>query len=293
VHESVSNRIAALGGAARRADVVLRRGDVAALQRALASGAVVRAAHGVYGLPGCSAAAVAAVTHGAALGCVTAVGHAGIAVLQQPDRPHLVVPRNRGRTPSASRDTLPAVLHREPGGRCVRGQGVVSVPLESALARMLLCRPPGHAIVSIDSALRLRRASVESIATCLPETAPARARHLLSLADGRSRSPLETLARLALRAAGLHVDVAVTIPMVGEVDLVVDGRVVVELDGLAYHSGRREFREDRRRDRELAIQGFVVLRFTAEDVLGGTERMVATVRAALAAPRRRSAGRSS
>ena len=77
------------------------------------------------------------------------------------------------------------------------------------------------------------------------------------------------------------------IPMVGEVDLVVAGRVVVELDGLAYHSGRREFREDRRRDRELALQGYVVLRFTAEDVLEDLVRLVATVRAALAAPRRR------
>ena len=72
--------------------------------------------------------------------------------------------------------------------------------------------------------------------------------------------------------------------MVGEVDLLVEGRVVVELDGFAYHSGRREFDEDRRRDRELALQGYVVLRFTARDVLDDRDRLVATVRAALAAP---------
>jgi hypothetical protein len=152
---------------------------------------------------------------------------------------------------------------------------------------MLLCCPPVSAVVSIDSALRLRRTTSAAIAGRLPATAPVSARLLLARADGRSRSPLETVARLALRAAGLAVDVGVVIPMVGEVDLVVAGRVVVELDGLAYHSGRREFREDRRRDRELALQGYVVPRFTAEDVLEDLVRLVATVRAALAAPRRR------
>ncbi|MBO3100570.1 endonuclease domain-containing protein [Cellulomonas fengjieae] len=287
MQESLTGRLAALGGVARRRDLVVRRGDVAALQRALSTRAVVRVAHGIYGLPGWSTAAAAAVAHGAALGCVTAVGHAGIAVLQVPVHPHLSVPRSRGRTPSTSRDSIPAVLHRESGRPAGRVVGVRAVPLESALARMLVCCTPGQALVSIDNALHLRRTTAESILRSIPATAAVRARLLLGRADERSRSPLETVARLALRGAGLRVEPGVVIPMVGEVDLVVEGRVVVELDGLAYHSGRREFTEDRRRDRELAIQGFVVLRFTAQDVLADIARVVATVRAALAAPRRR------
>ncbi|KQR12156.1 endonuclease domain-containing protein [Cellulomonas sp. Leaf334] len=257
------------------------------LRRALAAGSVVRLAHGVYGVPGCSTAVAAAAVHGAAIGCISAVELAGVAVLHRPVHPHLVVPRDRGRTPSQARDSVPVVLHREP--RCDPGRtvGVQAVPLDAALARMLLCCPPVAAVVSVDSALQRRRTTSAAIAGRLPATAPVSARLVLARADGRSRSPLETVARLALRAAGLQVDVGVVIPMVGEVDLVVAGRVVVELDGLAYHSGRREFREDRRRDRELALQGYVVLRFTAEDVLGDLARLVATVRAALSAPRRR------
>ena len=280
-------RLTLLGGAARRQDLLRTRGDVLALRRALAAGSVVRLAHGVYGVSGCSPAVAAAAVHGAAIGCVSAAELAGVAVLQRPEQPHLVVPRHRGQTSSRARDSVPVVLHRESSHGPGRTVGVEAVPLDAALARMLLCCPPVSAVVSIDSALRLRRTTSAAIAGRLPATAPVSARLLLARADGRSRSPLETVARLALRAAGLAVDVGVVIPMVGEVDLVVAGRVVVELDGLAYQSGRREFREDRRRDRELALQGYAVLRFTAEDVLEDLVRLVATVRAALAAPRRR------
>lgn len=280
-------RLAALGGAARRQDLVRRRSDVGLLERALADGSVVRLARGAFGVPGCPAAVAAAVVHGARVGCVSAAELAGLAVLQRPDEPHLAVPRERGRTPSRTRDSVPAILHREPGIGAGRLAGARAVPLEAALARMLVCHSSVQAIVSIDSALRLKRVTTASISAQLPATAPIAARLVLGHADGRSRSPLETVARLALRAAGLPVEVGVLIPMVGEVDLVVGGRVVVELDGLAYHGGRREFREDRRRDRELALQGYVVLRFTSEDVLGDLTRLVATVQAALAAPRRR------
>lgn len=287
VPDPLLRRLADLGGAARRQDLVRRRGDVDALDHAVAAGSVRRLARGVYGLPDCPAAVAAAAVHGAAIGCVSAVERAGIAVLRPPEHPHLVVPRSRGRTASTARDGVPAVLHRESGTDEGRAVGVRSVPLAAALARMLLCCSPEAAIVSIDSALRLRRSTSAAIAEHLPPTAPVRARLLLDRADRRSRSPLETVARLALRSAGLPVDVGVVIPMVGEVDLLVAGRVVVELDGLAYHSGPREFREDRRRDRELALQGYVVLRFTAEDVLQDIERLVATVVGALVVARRR------
>lgn len=151
---------------------------------------------------------------------------------------------------------------------------------------MLLCCSPEDAVVAIDSALNRRLTTRAAIESSLGLTAPVAARVALGRADGRSRSPIETVARLALRAAGLAVEVGVVIPMVGEVDLVVGRRVVVELDGFAFHSGRREFREDRRRDRELALQGYVVLRFTAEDVLRDIPRLVAVVAAAVSAARR-------
>ncbi|MEO8091802.1 MAG: DUF559 domain-containing protein [bacterium] len=39
-------------------------------------------------------------------------------------------------------------------------------------------------------------------------------------------------------------------------------RVVVEIDGRAYHSGSRAFERDRARDNELQLRDYIVLRFT-------------------------------
>ena len=44
-------------------------------------------------------------------------------------------------------------------------------------------------------------------------------------------------------------------------------RRVVELDGYAYHSGRRAFGRDRRKDIDLELAGFPVTRFTHQQVI--------------------------
>ena len=116
--------------------------------------------------------------------------------------------------------------------------------------------------MTVDSALNRGLVTVEELRALLPPTAAVRARLVLGLVDGRSQSPAETPERLVLRREGLRVEPQVQILGVGRVDLLVDGFVVVETDGFRYHSDRSQFREDRRRDRELATQGWVVLRFS-------------------------------
>jgi len=59
-------------------------------------------------------------------------------------------------------------------------------------------------------------------------------------------------------------------------------RLVVETDGWEYHSGRREFRDDRRRDADLTLHGYAPLRFTYEDVHRDAERTASRVTALLA-----------
>nr|WP_225224943.1 DUF559 domain-containing protein [Cellulomonas sp. JH27-2] len=147
---------------------------------------------------------------------------------------------------------------------------------------MLVCCDPVAALVSIDSGLNKRRTTAARITAALPSNAPALARIVLSRADGRSQSPLETVARVALVAAGFEVDAGRFITGVGYVDLVVGGRVVVELDGFEFHRSRAQFREDRRRDRALVAEGYLVLRFAAEDVLYRTDELVAAVACACA-----------
>ncbi len=276
----VVDRLRMLGGAARWADLVRTSEDGVRLRRAVLAEAVVRVGRGTYALPGAEPDLVTACAYRARLGCVSAAAFWRLPVLHIPQEPHLSVPRERGGP--ARRGDPPARVHREAGIPASADDRVPVVPLVHAFARMLLCQPPDHALVTIDSALSRGIVTARDIGSALPASAPAGARRTLALADGRSQSPIESVARHALVQAGLRTEPQVLVPGVGYVDLVVQGRVVVELDGFAYHSGRREYREDRRRDRELVAQGYVVLRFTFEDVMRDPQIVVRAVRAALA-----------
>jgi very-short-patch-repair endonuclease len=67
-----------------------------------------------------------------------------------------------------------------------------------------------------------------------------------------------------------------------EVDFVwPDERVVVEVDGFAFHSTRAAFERDRARDRALQAAGYVVLRFTWRQLVHEPEVVVAELAAAL------------
>jgi very-short-patch-repair endonuclease len=54
-----------------------------------------------------------------------------------------------------------------------------------------------------------------------------------------------------------------------------DHRLVVEVDGWAFHRGKRSFAEDRRRDRKLVKAGWRVVRFTADEVTHQPEAVAA------------------
>jgi hypothetical protein len=58
-------------------------------------------------------------------------------------------------------------------------------------------------------------------------------------------------------------------------------RLVIELDGERYHSDRDTFRKDRRKQNDLTLEGYRVLRFTAWDVFAAPEYVVAAVVTAL------------
>ena len=57
-----------------------------------------------------------------------------------------------------------------------------------------------------------------------------------------------------------------------------DGGLILEVDGYSTHSGRRGFKNDRIRDRELLMTGFRVVRMTHDEVMGDPIRMIALVR---------------
>ena len=56
-----------------------------------------------------------------------------------------------------------------------------------------------------------------------------------------------------------------------------DARLLIELDGAAYHSDRKTFQHDRNRQNRLVSLGFVVLRFTYWDIMATPDHVVDTI----------------
>lgn len=51
--------------------------------------------------------------------------------------------------------------------------------------------------------------------------------------------------------------------------MIILGFIVIEVDGWAFHSSKEQREKDLKRDRELLRRGYVVLRFTYDDVMNG------------------------
>jgi hypothetical protein len=99
-----------------------------------------------------------------------------------------------------------------------------------------------------------------------------------------TRSDAEILARDLISAAELPVPES-NVRIEGyEVDLLWrEQRLIVEIDSWAFHSERRSFEGDRRRDQCLVGAGWRVVRVTGRQLIHGQHAVVATLATALAA----------
>lgn len=67
-----------------------------------------------------------------------------------------------------------------------------------------------------------------------------------------------------------------------EVDILFrDARVVIEIDGFAFHSDAETFQRDRSRQNAIALAGYQILRFTWLDLVEYPERVIAEIRRAI------------
>ena len=113
-----------------------------------------------------------------------------------------------------------------------------------------------------------------------------RAGRLLRAAAG-TRSAAERLAVNLFREARIggwvaNAEIHDHAGLVGYGDIVFRAaRVVVEIDGWAYHSDRERFQRDRTRQNRLVAAGWTVLRFTWDDLTTRTREVIAAVRAAV------------
>lgn len=152
-----------------------------------------------------------------------------------------------------------------------------SVEVFDALIQAIECQAPRDAVATVDSTLNLGLLGADDLDELFSHVG-VRRRALRGLVDGRAEAGTETLVRLTLRALGARVEVQVRIRGVGRVDLLVDGWLVVECDSRAFHSSWASQRDDRRRDQELAAQGYCVYRPIAEDILFHPEVVIGALR---------------
>ncbi len=154
--------------------------------------------------------------------------------------------------------------------------------LGDTLAHVVRCQPRRFAVAVLDSALHAGVISPGEV-TYLLERVPALHRIPPSLLDPRAESGIESLVRLALIDAGLRCASQVVVEGVGRVDLLVEGRVIVEVDGRLWHADQQS--RDYARDLTAQIAGLAVVRADYPHAVNSPESVVRAVRRALRRPR--------
>ena len=213
---------------------------------------------------------VRAFVYNACISCVSAAQIYELPILmeERPQKTHLSVSYNRGMHPSKLRRFDDVCVHREQFVSDEERRTHVA-SIGTVLERVLVCMPLKVSLPMLDAA---RNRGLYDVSTLTIPPTGSRLPHLreaLSLSSDRARSILETVARLQLIDMGLTPQVGVWIEEVGEVDMIILGFIVIEVDGWAFHSSKEQREKDLKRDRELLRRGFIVLRFTYDDVMNG------------------------
>ncbi len=172
-----------------------------------------------------------------------------------------------------------------PGRRCRPRPGLTPhtgalSPRETTVRHGLRITTPARTLRDLRSVIKpaaLERATNE-----------ARVLGLVRDAEGTgpsiTRSEAERRLLALLRRAGLDATTTNTSVAGYEVDLLfADQRLVVEVDGYAFHRTRAAFERDRRRDADLVAAGYRVIRVTWRQLTTEREAVVARLAAALAA----------
>ena len=259
-------RVRRLGGTARVSDLIAAGTTDRVLARAVDSGQLVRIKRGLVSLPDPDPAIRQALVAGGLITCVSAVKEHGLWGVKDPELLHLWVPHGH-----------PVAAERHRGVLAGRRLPGAYVPVLDAVLHALRCRPPLEALVIAESAVRLGRVTVADLLGCLQGPRNGPVRDVVGRIGYDAESPLEIIARELFRQVGLRVETQVRIEGVGRVDLLVEGRLIVELDGFDFHWTRTEFRKDRRRNNAGVLSGLPTLRYIYEDLMFDADRVVAEV----------------
>ncbi len=255
-----------------------------AIETAVDGARLVRVTRGVYALPTAAPGLLAAIRLGGVASHESAASLWSLEALAAREVVHVTVPRRRRVEP-----VLPPVrLHWADLDESER-RGLVTSPERTVVdcARTL---PFAEALAITDSALR--RGLVEpvllarAVAVCRSPGVGA-ARRVVAAGDPRAANPFESGLRAITLEAGLP-DFQPQVPvrtegLRGVVDL---GdplrRIALEADSFEWHGGRAALDRDCRRYDELVRAGWLVLRFSWEQVMFDRSWVADVVRDAVA-----------
>lgn len=187
--------------------------------------------------------------------------------------PHLQVPpKSSGRVPAGVH------LHWEVPHFEMASPWIAS--RKQALWQAIRCLDEENAIAALESALHRRfltRSEVDEVVALAPSRLSTEASRLIS----NSGSGLETIARRRLIRAGFEVTPQAGVPGLGHQDLLVNGRLGLEVDGEAWH-GPDQFEVDRERDLHAARLGRRTIRLTSRQVMDEWPDVLTAIERALA-----------
>lgn len=252
-------------------DVLAAGATEIGLRRAVRSGEVIRLGRGLLAAAGADPELVAAGRARGLLTCVSAAPIFGLWQLRPSARPHYW--QSNGRN----------------AGRCVSHRLALTQPpshgtlaaLPDVLLHALLCLPELESLVMVECAFNRGDIDPAFLLRHLSGNRCGKARNVLSKVDRGADSLLESLARVLFRDAGISTETQVWIDGIGRVDFLLEGFLIVEIDGIAFHLEARQFKKDRRRDNSATLQGLPVLRFFYDDVVHAPESVLAQVREVL------------
>ncbi len=242
-----------------------------AIRRALTLGQIHRVSKGVYALPDGPSDLAVALAHGGVLSHESAALHHGLDVVTKPLIPHVTI----GRKFSKRETELDCTLHwADLPGLSGDPRPLATDPLRTVLdcARRLAF---GEALAVADSAIRLGKVDRKVlIASAAALRGPGRraAVRVCGFADGRAASALESMLRsrvidagitgfipqYVVRGPGFYARVDLADPLL---------RIAIEADSFAHHGTRESLRRDCRRYTSLAANGWLLLRYSWEDVM--------------------------
>jgi very-short-patch-repair endonuclease len=267
-----SRIIKAAGGVLLTRDVVAKGATEAGIRLAVRSGAVWRVERGLLAVPGADPELVAAGRSRGLLTCVSAAQRFNLWHLRPAPQPHYW--HSNGRALDG------CVSHRLALTQPKRHGTVAALP--DVLLQALLCLPAVESLVMVECAYNRGDIDLAFLRGHLTGNRCGKARDVLARVERGADSLLETLARVLFREAGIATATQVWLDGIGTVDFLLEGFLIVELDGIAFHLEPRQFKKDRRRDNAAVVRGLPVLRFFYDDVVHAPEAMIAQVRDVLA-----------